>query len=652
MRLGPHGLGIVARAGSAVSPENVRPFALCGLLGLAVDIIAFQLLLAIGADFVLAHVASFFLSALSDFVLNARWTFGATASPGSTHWLRFPRFLAICLMALSLRGGVLSAAIEQWNISPGIAIFFGIAVSAVVNFIGSAFYIFPSASRVPRRLHWRMLAAGALLFALALRFAYLGSVNLIPEEAYYWNYAQHLDLAYLDHPPMVAWMIWLGTEVFGNTEFAVRLGAYLCWSVAAIFSFRLARNLYGDAAAFANALLFATLPYFFAMGMIMTPDAPLLAAWAAALYFLERALLAGQRAAWLYVGIFFGFGLLSKYTIALLGLATLVFIAFDPRSRVWFRRLEPYVAVLVAAAIFSPVVLWNANHDWASFMFQGPHRLEVQSEFSLFKLLSAILLFLTPVGFTIALIALVQRIKWPPGPMAQPMDRKSLFEASFMLVPLSVFLFFSLFHAVKLNWTGPLWLALLPFLARDMSAYRKRASGWRGNLRRAWGPTIAVALVLYGALLHFFTLGIPGIPYSGRLRPFPVAWREFGAQAAAIEEEIKSTSRGEPLRVGMDKHFLSSEMAFYDRLDNDGAATTAGRSLLGLNSLMYDSWYPAPAQRGRTLILFALEPESLSGPGIERRFGRMDQIHEKVVYKRAARAGRFYYRVGYDFRPG
>ena len=625
---------------------------LFGLFGLAVDLVAFQGLLAIGADFVFAHVVSFFLSALSNFVLNAQWTFGAAASPSGTLWLRFPKFLAICLMALSLRGGVLSAAIDQWNISPGTAILAGIVAAAAVNFIGGAFYIFSPASQVPRRLHWRILATGALLFALALRIAYLGSVNLIPEEAYYWNYAQHLDLAYLDHPPMVAWVIWLGTELFGNTEFGVRLGAYLCWSVAAVFSFRLARNLYGDAAAFANVLLFATLPYFFAMGMIMTPDAPLLAAWAATLYFLERALLAGQRPAWLYVGMSVGLGLLSKYTIALLGLATLVFLAFDTRSRAWFRRPEPFAAVLIAAAIFSPVVLWNAEHDWASFMFQGPHRIAVQTEFSLFRLLSAMLLFLTPVGFAIALNALVQRIRKVAGQMPQPMDRMSLFVAIFTLVPLSVFLFFSLFHAVKLNWTGPLWLALLPLLAQDMSAYRKRAGGWQATLRRAWGPTLAAALVLYGALLHFFTLGMPGIPYSGRLRPFPVAWREFGAQATAIEEKIKSSSGGKPLRVGMDKHFLSSEMAFYDRIDNDGATTTAGRSLLGLDSLMYDSWYPAPAQRGRTLILFALEPELLTGVDVERRFGKMDPIREKVVYKRAARAGRFYYRVGYDFRPG
>ena len=51
--------------------------------------------------------------------------------------------------------------------------------------------------------------------------------TLIPEEAYYWNYSQHLDFGYLDHPPMVAWLIWLGSKFAGDTEFAVRIGAFL-----------------------------------------------------------------------------------------------------------------------------------------------------------------------------------------------------------------------------------------------------------------------------------------------------------------------------------------------------------------------------------------------------------------------------------------
>ena len=63
---------------------------------------------------------------------------------------------------------------------------------------------------------------------MLLRLIYIGAAQLIPDEAYYWNYAQHMDLSFFDHPPMVAWLIWLGTGLFGDNEFGVRVGAVIC----------------------------------------------------------------------------------------------------------------------------------------------------------------------------------------------------------------------------------------------------------------------------------------------------------------------------------------------------------------------------------------------------------------------------------------
>lgn len=186
---------------------------------------------------------------------------------------------------------------------PQAAILLAITSAAIVNYLGSAFFIFPSVGpRVSHSIRWRVLALAVLGYVVLLRFVFLGTLNLMPEEAYYWNYAQHLDIGYLDHPPMVAWMIWLGTKLAGNTEFAVRVGASLSWLVAAFFCFQLTRNLYGKTAAFVAVMMFCTLPFFFATGLLMTPDAPLTAAWAGALYFLERALIGERREAWLGVG--------------------------------------------------------------------------------------------------------------------------------------------------------------------------------------------------------------------------------------------------------------------------------------------------------------------------------------------------------------
>jgi len=66
-----------------------------------------------------------------------------------------------------------------------------------------------------------------------LRLVYLGLPNLLPQEAYYWNYAQHPAFGYLDHPPMVAWLIKFGTLMFKHSEFGVRFGAFVSWSCLA-----------------------------------------------------------------------------------------------------------------------------------------------------------------------------------------------------------------------------------------------------------------------------------------------------------------------------------------------------------------------------------------------------------------------------------
>lgn len=644
---------LMVLAGGAVSASNAARFATVGLLGLGIDFLVFQVLFLSEVGLVTAHVASFAVATIANYLLNSRWAF-AEAARGSPEadWRRYPRFLAVCLMALFMRGGILALAVNGWGWSPQLAILLGVAAAAVINYLGNAFFIFPSTSpRVPRSVRWRIAALGIFAYVVILRLIFLGLPDLLPEEAYYWNYSQHLDIGYLDHPPMVAWLIWLGTAVFGNTEFAVRLGAFLSWLATAFFCFQFTRNLFGKSAAFLAVLLLSVLPFFFATGLLMTPDAPLTAAWAGALYFLERALLGERRAAWWGVGVCVGLGMLSKYTIALLGPATLLFLLLDPRMRRWLRRPEPYIAVLIAALLFSPVIFWNATHAWASFLFQGPRRLLEPFEFSFPELLGSVLILLTPLGLTAAVAALL-----PAGDPASaadassPVDRRRRFIAAYTLVPLSVFVAFSLSHSVKLNWTGPLWLAVLPAIASNILAGGRSIAGTGTVIRRMWVPTVTITVLMYGVGLHYLVLGLPGVGYSGNLRTLPVAWKEFGRQAETIEEDVERTTGQEPLLVGMDKYFLSSQLAFYRRAADEGVQYTAGRSLFGEGSLMYGYWFSADRYRGKEIILFALSPKGLSGDLVEKQFDSLGPIKEKVLTHEGTVVGRFYYRVGYHFR--
>ncbi|MCX5657998.1 MAG: glycosyltransferase family 39 protein, partial [Candidatus Omnitrophica bacterium] len=301
---------------------------------------------------------------------------------------------------------------------------------------------------------------------------------------------------------MVAWLIKFGTLVFKHSEFDVRFGAFVSWFVAAGFCFGFARNMFDKKTAFQTVLFISLLPlFFFVAGFFIMPDVPLLAAWAGALFFLERALLADRRLAWWGVGICFGLGMFSKYTIVLLGLAILLFILLDKPSRRWLLCSEPYVAMILAVIIFTPVIFWNANNNWASFFFQSIRRFSAGPKFSLPTLIGSALILLTPLGAIGVVQPIFNKRIWSDqtGTFETSALRKRLFSLVFTLVPLFMFALFSIKHQPKLNWTCPIWLAILPAFAKyslpdeSFTSFRRRTLWQRFSM-----STLIVLACIYG----------------------------------------------------------------------------------------------------------------------------------------------------------
>jgi dolichol-phosphate mannosyltransferase len=490
-------------------------------------------------------------------------------------------------------------------------------------------------------VQWRALVIGIVGYGFFLRLIYSARVELIPEEAYYWNYSRHLDIGYLDHPPLVAWLIRFGTTLFGNTEFGVRFSALCCGAAAAFFVFRLTRNLFGEPSALLALAMLQVLPFFFLSGMLMTPDAPLMAAWAASLYFLERALIGGRSRAWLWAGLSVGIGLISKYTIGLLGMASFAFILLDPPSRRWLRRWEPYAALLIAAVVFAPVIIWNAMHHWASFAFQTSRRLAEPPRFSLHKLIGSALVLLTPTGLLAAGAAVIG---------ITPRTRASRFLQIAVMVPMMVFTLFSLRHEVKLDWTGAPWTAALPLMAYGLAEAKGGGPGARRWLRVAWPPTILIMLLIYGAGLYYLVLGIPGLGYTRHTELVPVEWRDFARQIDGIADALRSKYGDKLLVVGMDRYAIASELAFYSHDQVKAVAATSSAHLFGDVGLMYEQWFPVELQTGRTLLLVSWDPANLAASHLENRVDGLDPVREGVLTRNGSVVRRYYYRIAQDYR--
>lgn len=502
---------------------------------------------------------------------------------------------------------------------------------------------------------WDRFCVTVVVCAVLLRLLYLGVPELLFEEAYYWNYAMHPDIGYLDHPLMVAWIIRPFVLVLGNIEFAVRAGAFLCWLATAWFSYLLTRDALGRPAALRALTLVAVLPVYFFFGFFMSPDAPLAACWSAALYFTYRIVVREDARAWLWLGVAIGLGLVSKYTIALLAAAIVLFLLADRPSRKWLARPELYAGALIALLLFSPAIAWNWQQDWISFSFQGQDRLASRFSFSLPRFAANVILLLTPTG-VLSVIGLVVCRKQ----LAAGFGRGQLLLAWLAFFPVAVFATISLARVSKLNWTGPAWLALVPLMALLVTpgneAGEPRLLTW---CRRAWPPTIVACLVFYGAAMQWLGPGLPGVPYPENMHL--IGWREFGREIEQLAQRHARETGQEILVVGMDRNRIASGLAFYrtQYLDAAGekprvapALQTASENLFGSVGLMYALWFPAGQQNGKSMLLVGKDPSSLSTDRVLSRVKVAGSIGEIEVRHSGKPAGRYYYRVISGYRAG
>jgi 4-amino-4-deoxy-L-arabinose transferase-like glycosyltransferase len=178
---------------------------------------------------------------------------------------------------------------------------------------------------------------------------------------------------YFDHPPAAWWLSAAMSALFGASDLGVRLPFIALFALTTWLMLRLGAALFGERAGLFAAVALNLSPVFsVTTGTWVLPDGPLDCALVGAALCLVHALPArdGWRW-WLGAGLCGGLALLSKYTAVLVLAGAALYLLTAPEHRRWLTRPQPYAAALLAALVFSPVVVWNAHHGWASLAFQG-----------------------------------------------------------------------------------------------------------------------------------------------------------------------------------------------------------------------------------------------------------------------------------------
>jgi len=641
-------LQLVRLAGKRVNSRELKMSfclsLLCGILGSALFSTFSTFDIGVSTGHILSLlIVSHFAWYISYFLFSKR------VEKGFLHG--YQTFLLLIVLGIFLRGGILTWIMD--GAAPGALTY----ITLFITTTSTIFIALPVAinrSSYRTQPSWEQLGILFVGYSLLLRIFYLGGPELIQEEAYYWNYSQHMAAGYLDHPPMVAILIKLGTMLFGDKEFGVRIGAFVCWIVTALFSWRLTRQLIDKETAIKVLVLLALLPIFFGTGLIMTPDAPLIACWSAALYFLYRALVQMQPKAWYGAGLFLGLGMVSKYTIAFLGPAIIFFMVVDSSARRYFFRPQPYLAALLALFVFSPVIWWNYHNEWASFLFQSQGRIQAGTEFSTHELLAGILILLTPTGLIAVITILRPRFiaAFFTNSDKAAVRRGYIFGLIMAAIPLAILTLFSITKEVKLNWTGPLWLSVIPFIALTMVKHGSRPGG---RLAGFWPKTLIVLGLSYGALLHYCAIGLPGIPYNQG--DFLFGWEDFAKQVEAEVKNIEEQQGERPLVAGLNKYKLASGLAFYRNKQQsepdmeDTMPETTSRQLFGYNALMYGYWHPPSVAKGRDVLVISAKKDWLEAPVYKEKYQDLGTIRELTIHKNGKEAGRYYYRLLFGYTP-
>jgi dolichol-phosphate mannosyltransferase len=520
-------------------------------------------------NYVVSSLLAIELSILSNFVLNNAWTWGdRRTQPLRERFLKY--HLVAGFTALTGNWCVLVVLTSLLSVDYRLANLIGIAAGMCLNFLLNHQWTFAAEGErevieQSQRPWWplalgsrrgKMVVLGLVVVALLLRVAAMAGMVLLPEEAYYWMYSQHPDLSYFDHPPMVAWLIWLGTSLLGNVEFGVRFAGALLMIFSSGLLYIYGKLWFSRRAGIIGALLLQVLPAYFGAGLIATMDSALIFFWLVCMVGVSFALKEGKDWGWYVAAFGLGAAMLSKYTgvFAAVG-ATLALITYRPWRR-QFLSPHPYMACVFAFLMFLPVLIWNANHEWASFRFQFTDRFAGQ-KFSVSKVLEYLgmqVVVATPVVLGVMIWAGARA--WKKRQMPAP---RWIMAGAFSLPLLFMMGYKSLRYEIHLNWTLPLYLSVLPAAVQLGLVQGRRLRFQTVPWLKATVGTIAICATANILTLIYVLALQPHMQLVSSLRP----WKELAKSVEAIEERLEKETGREPLIIGAGKYRLASELAFY-----------------------------------------------------------------------------------------
>ncbi len=449
----------------------------------------------------------------------------------------------------------------------------GVGIAVALSVIGLYQW---SSERFQEKPSTTVLFVSLLTLSL-FRIYYIqyGYLDVSPDEAHYWEWSRRLDWSYYSKGPMIAYLICIGTVLFGDNAFGIRIMAVIFSVLSSIILYMLGKRLYDERVGLFSAIVFQIVPLFSAYSILFTIDSPFIFFWILSLFLFYRSTFNVQRSTnnselgtrnselssnssfiphpsssinWLLLGLSIGLGLLTKYTMAFFYLCAFFLLLVSKEHRRLLFSKGPYIAFLVSLIVFSPVILWNVNHDWVTFRHTAGHaniaegiHLSLKSSFEFF---GSQLGIITPLLFILMAVSLWRRRR----------EREGAFLFWFSVPIVVFFLLKSLQGKVEANWALPGYITGI--IAFSEFSIKKFSSD--GRFKKTLIVTAVILSVMVTSIAHFPSiLNLPSKQDPTlRLR----GWKSLGVEVTKLYEQMSAHNS---VFIFSDSYQVSSELAFY-----------------------------------------------------------------------------------------
>jgi 4-amino-4-deoxy-L-arabinose transferase-like glycosyltransferase len=388
-----------------------------------------------------------------------------------------------------------------------------------------------------RERRYESIVVATILALVGVRLVCAATTPLSFDESLYWLWSKNIAGGYFDHPPVTAILIRLGTTLFGNTEFGVRSIGVLLALPASWAIWRSGAILFNNDRVGATAALYFNSTLVVAAGsVIMTPDGPLIIATAFLLLSLVKLFETERGEWWIAIGVAFGIGMLSKYTTIFFAVSILAWLLLVPKLRNWLFTPWPWISGVIAVVLFSPTLVWNAQHKWASFLYQ--HERLVVHEWYLRYLGE---FFVTQIGlatppiFILGCMGLVQLLRGEGG------SRGARILINAMVWPIVIYFVWHTFHGrVEGNWLEPIYVSFV--IAAAVAVERIKWSGaWASIELRSQRLAVPVGL---GMAAFIYLQGVFGIIPLGSNDPtarvLGAGWKELAIKMDEVRMRLNA----------------------------------------------------------------------------------------------------------------